>query len=225
MYVVSSHYSNKETDVFRLPKLCFFDTTLWLPHWLIRYTHITFSCHVFMHTFNATLFVIPSPSLVFLSSSLCSLMTTWASWQQMDSLCWWLTLSTSWTALATPTFVSCTASGFSVRILPSWSRDSILHLKVVETLKADFVHKQLCSDIFNVMLCSISKSQVLAFLCFLTEKKPNYLKALSNIVEKLPKQVQVTELPAVSPQQTVHVHFYIYFITRTCLYPSKHQRY
>ncbi|TNN04146.1 hypothetical protein fugu_001175 [Takifugu bimaculatus] len=28
------------------------------------------------------------------------------------------------------------------------------------------------------------------------EKKPNYLKALSNIVEKLPKQVQVTELPA-----------------------------
>uniref|UniRef100_A0A671TVK9 MMS19 nucleotide excision repair protein n=1 Tax=Sparus aurata TaxID=8175 RepID=A0A671TVK9_SPAAU len=28
------------------------------------------------------------------------------------------------------------------------------------------------------------------------EKKPNYLKALSNIVNKLPKQVQVTELPA-----------------------------
>uniref|UniRef100_A0A674NVD6 MMS19 nucleotide excision repair protein n=1 Tax=Takifugu rubripes TaxID=31033 RepID=A0A674NVD6_TAKRU len=28
------------------------------------------------------------------------------------------------------------------------------------------------------------------------KKKPNYLKALSNIVEKLPKQVQVTELPA-----------------------------
>lgn len=31
-----------------------------------------------------------------------------------------------------------------------------------------------------------------------TEKKPNYLKALSNIINKLPKQVQVTELPAVS---------------------------
>lgn len=91
--------------------------------------------------------------------------------------------------------------------------------------KADFVHKQLCSDIFNLMLRSISKPQVLAFPCFLTEKKPSYLKALSNIVEKLPKQVQVTELPAVSPQQTVHVHSYIYFITRTCLYPSKHQRY
>uniref|UniRef100_A0A3Q2TH67 MMS19 nucleotide excision repair protein n=1 Tax=Fundulus heteroclitus TaxID=8078 RepID=A0A3Q2TH67_FUNHE len=30
------------------------------------------------------------------------------------------------------------------------------------------------------------------------EKKPNYLKALSNIVNKLPKQVQVSELPAVS---------------------------
>lgn len=29
-----------------------------------------------------------------------------------------------------------------------------------------------------------------------TEKKPNYLKALSNIVNKLPKEVQVTELPA-----------------------------
>ncbi|KAJ0060171.1 hypothetical protein NL108_004016, partial [Boleophthalmus pectinirostris] len=29
-----------------------------------------------------------------------------------------------------------------------------------------------------------------------TERKPNYLKALSNIVNKLPKQVQVTELPA-----------------------------
>lgn len=100
----------------------------------------------------------------------------------------------------------------------------MLHLKVVEILEADFVHKQLCSS-FNVMLCSISKPQVLAFLCFLTEKKPNYLKALSNIVEKLPKQVQVTELPAVSPQQTVHVHLYMYFITRTCLYPSKHQRY
>lgn len=28
------------------------------------------------------------------------------------------------------------------------------------------------------------------------EKKPNYLKALSNIINKLPKQVQVTELPA-----------------------------
>ncbi|XP_039992039.1 MMS19 nucleotide excision repair protein homolog isoform X2 [Xiphias gladius] len=28
------------------------------------------------------------------------------------------------------------------------------------------------------------------------EKKPNYLKALSNIVNKLPKQVQITELPA-----------------------------
>lgn len=39
------------------------------------------------------------------------------------------------------------------------------------------------------------------------EKKPNYLKALSNIVNKLPKQVQVTELPAVSPQQTPHVNF------------------
>lgn len=38
------------------------------------------------------------------------------------------------------------------------------------------------------------------------EKKPNYLKALSNIVNKLPKQVQVTELPAVSPQQTLHVN-------------------
>ena len=35
-----------------------------------------------------------------------------------------------------------------------------------------------------------------------TEKKPNYLKALSNIVNKLPKQVQVTELPAVSEKQT-----------------------
>lgn len=31
-----------------------------------------------------------------------------------------------------------------------------------------------------------------------SEKKSNYLKALSNIVNKLPKQVQVTELPAVS---------------------------
>lgn len=39
------------------------------------------------------------------------------------------------------------------------------------------------------------------------EKKPNYLKALSNIVNKLPKQVQVTELPAVRPHQTLHVHF------------------
>ncbi|KAK1881479.1 MMS19 nucleotide excision repair protein like [Dissostichus eleginoides] len=28
------------------------------------------------------------------------------------------------------------------------------------------------------------------------EKKPNFLKALSNIVNKLPKQVQLTELPA-----------------------------
>lgn len=176
-----------------------------------------------MHTLNSTLLVIPSPSLIFLSSSLCSLMTTWASWQQMDSLCWWLTLATSWTAVVMPMCVSCTASGFSVRILPNWSRDSMLHLKVVEISKADFVHKQLCSDIFNVVLCSISKPQVLAFLCFLTEKKSNYLKALSNIVEKLPKQVQVTELPAVSPQQTVHVHLYIDFITRTCLSPSKHQ--
>lgn len=35
-------------------------------------------------------------------------------------------------------------------------------------------------------------------VCHLTEKKPNYLKALSNIINKLPKQVQVTELPAVS---------------------------
>lgn len=35
----------------------------------------------------------------------------------------------------------------------------------------------------------------------LTEKKPNYLKALSNIVNKLPKQVQVTELPAVSTRR------------------------
>lgn len=33
------------------------------------------------------------------------------------------------------------------------------------------------------------------------EKKSNYLKALSNIVNKLPKQVQVTELPAVSNAQ------------------------
>lgn len=96
----------------------------------------------------------------------------------------------------------------------------MLHVKVVGILKADVVHKQLCSSSFNV-----SKPQVLTFLCFLTEKKPHYLKALSNIVEKLPKQVQVTELPAVSPEQTVHVHLYIYFITRTCLYPSKHQRY
>lgn len=31
-----------------------------------------------------------------------------------------------------------------------------------------------------------------------TEKKSNYLKALSNIVTQLPKQVQISELPAVS---------------------------
>lgn len=36
------------------------------------------------------------------------------------------------------------------------------------------------------------------YCLFPPEKKPNYLKALSNIVNKLPKQVQVTELPAVS---------------------------
>lgn len=208
-----------------MPKLCFFGTTLWSPHWLTRYTHhfLMSSC-LYAHIKRNTL--CDSLSLAhLLSSSLCSLMTTWATWQQMDSLCWWLTLSTSWTAVAMPTCVSCTASGFSVKILPSWSRNSMLHLKVVDILKADFVHKQLCSDIFNEILCSISKPQVLAFLCFLTEKKPNYLKALSNIVEKLPKQVQVTELPAVSPQQTVHVHLDIYFITRTCLYPPKRQRY
>lgn len=41
-----------------------------------------------------------------------------------------------------------------------------------------------------------------------TEKKPNYLKALSNIVNKLPKQVQVTELPAVSKLlPSLQVHF------------------
>lgn len=39
------------------------------------------------------------------------------------------------------------------------------------------------------------------------EKKPNYLKALSNIVNKLPKQVQVTELPAVSLHQTTPCSF------------------
>lgn len=51
-------------------------------------------------------------------------------------------------------------------------------------------------------------SQVLGTLftvCLLTEKKPNYLKALSNIVNKLPKQVQVTELPAVSTEQPAAV--------------------
>lgn len=42
-------------------------------------------------------------------------------------------------------------------------------------------------------------------VCLLTEKKPSYLKALSNIVNKLPKQVQVTELPAVSTEQPAAV--------------------
>ncbi|XP_031604746.1 MMS19 nucleotide excision repair protein homolog isoform X2 [Oreochromis aureus] len=54
------------------------------------------------------------------------------------------------------------------------------------------------------------------------EKKPNYLKALSNIVNKLPKQVQVTELPALlslllealsCPDQDVHLS------TLSCLEP------
>uniref|UniRef100_A0AAX7T5B9 MMS19 nucleotide excision repair protein n=1 Tax=Astatotilapia calliptera TaxID=8154 RepID=A0AAX7T5B9_ASTCA len=54
------------------------------------------------------------------------------------------------------------------------------------------------------------------------EKKPNYLKALSNIVNKLPKQVQVTELPALlslllealsGPDQDIHL------TTLSCLEP------
>uniref|UniRef100_A0A669B4C6 MMS19 nucleotide excision repair protein n=1 Tax=Oreochromis niloticus TaxID=8128 RepID=A0A669B4C6_ORENI len=54
------------------------------------------------------------------------------------------------------------------------------------------------------------------------EKKPNYLKALSNIVNKLPKQVQVTELPALlslllealsCPDQDIHLS------TLSCLEP------
>uniref|UniRef100_A0A3Q4M9I6 MMS19 nucleotide excision repair protein n=1 Tax=Neolamprologus brichardi TaxID=32507 RepID=A0A3Q4M9I6_NEOBR len=54
------------------------------------------------------------------------------------------------------------------------------------------------------------------------EKKPNYLKALSNIVNKLPKQVQVTELPALlslllealsCPDQDIHL------TTLSCLEP------
>lgn len=54
------------------------------------------------------------------------------------------------------------------------------------------------------------------------ERKPNYLKALSNIVNKLPKQVQVTELPALlslllealsCPDQSVQLS------TLSCLQP------
>lgn len=63
------------------------------------------------------------------------------------------------------------------------------------------------SDLISHFI-SVNEPQALVFLCFLTEKKPNYLKALSNIVNKLPKQVQVTELPAVSPQQTLHDHLH-----------------
>lgn len=59
-----------------------------------------------------------------------------------------------------------------------------------------------CSFIFLTLFLSCQQlSQVLGTIitvCLPTEKKPNYLKALSNIVNKLPKQVQVTELPAVS---------------------------
>lgn len=41
---------------------------------------------------------------------------------------------------------------------------------------------------------------------FSPEKKSNYLKALSNIVNQLPKQVQITELPAVSQQETALIY-------------------
>lgn len=103
--------------------------------WQGKHT-VTFSYrHRFMHPFKPALFVI------FFSSSLCSMTTTWACWQQMVSLCWWLILSTSWTAVAMPTCASCTASGFSVRILPSWCRDSMRHLKVVNAVDTDFGHK------------------------------------------------------------------------------------
>lgn len=45
-------------------------------------------------------------------------------------------------------------------------------------------------------------SSYLLFIVSSSEKKPNYLKALCYIVNKLPKQVQVTELPAVSKDDT-----------------------
>lgn len=46
-------------------------------------------------------------------------------------------------------------------------------------------------------------------------------------MKKLPKQVQVTELPAVSPRQTVHVHLckQKHSINRICFHAARRQHY
>lgn len=118
------------------------------------------------------------------------MMLSWVQWRQTASRCSWATPSTSWTAPATPTFASCTARDSSARIRPSWSRASTMRRKV-DRFFFFFKRIQLkppCVSFQKLYFLSVSP----------TEKKPNYLKALSNIVNKLPKQVQVTELPAVS---------------------------
>lgn len=141
------------------------------------------------------------------------MMPTWVLWRQTASRCSWATLPTFWTVVAMPTFASCTASASSARTQRSWFRASMLHRKVQDHSWVVFeglsVYRRqrstfaLISSLLSFCPSFITCGWHYTFSVFSPEKKPNYLKALSNIVNKLPKQVQITELPAVSKHEAL----------------------
>lgn len=100
---------------------------------------------IYISQTSADMWFILSSTVCPWSFSLCSTMPTSVRWQQTASRCWWATLPTSWTAVVTQTYASCTASASSARIQPSWSRASTLHHKVFGTAQTSVYWKCLLS--------------------------------------------------------------------------------
>ena len=117
------------------------------------------------------------------------------------------------TAVAMPTCASCTASASSRRTPPNWCRASTpppqVHThthththSLTDPQGYSHTHTVLCWKSADPSPPPPSLSLPLSSCLPSAEEKAGYLKALSHIMNNLPREVQMTELPAVS----THTH-------------------